>query len=152
MLPTGKRSPFRNSSLEIKGNGNKSIENADTMKYLGIEIDKQLTFEIHTNKLIQKVNQWTRILWKPREYIDESLAKYLYMTLINPLFGYCDFIYDGCSSEVSRRLQVAQNGALRAIKICKIEYPVTKLHDELEIDLGQMNLTICSKFTSQIAP
>ena len=69
-----------------------------------------------------------------RPYIDEPLAKYLYTTLINPLFAYCDFVYDGYSIEIARKLQNAHNGALQAIKKCKIEYPVIKLHDELEID------------------
>ena len=73
-------------------------------------------------------------MWKLRPFITEPLAKYLYTTLIDPLFTYCDFIYDGSSNEIARKLQIAQNGALRAIKNCKIEYQTAKLHDELEID------------------
>ena len=115
MLLTGKRSPFRNFSLNVRGM-NEYIDNVDTMKYLGLEIDRHLTFKEHLSKLIHKVNQRTRLLWKMRAYIDQPLAQYLYMTLIKPLFGYCDFIFNGCSSEVSRHLQVAQNRALRAVK------------------------------------
>ena len=80
------------------------------------------------------MKQRTRILWKVRSFITKSLAKYLLNTLINPLFRHCDFIYDGCSTEISRWLQVAQNSALRAIKNCKIKYPTAKLRDNLEID------------------
>ena len=133
MLISGKQSPFRNFSLDNKDNRNISMDNADTINYL-IEINSHLTFEAHTNKLLQKVNQRTKILWKMRAYINESLAKYLYTTLINNLFAYCDFINYGCSTDISCWLQVAQNGALRAIKNCKIEYLMVKLHDELEID------------------
>ena len=67
-------------------------------------------------------------------FILESLALYLYKTLIIPIFTYCDFIYDRTSLGNKHRLQVAQNCLLRAVKQVKMDYPVKRLHDDLKID------------------
>ncbi len=104
------------------------------MKYLGVHLDKHLTSESHIKKLINKVSQRTHVLWKICNYIPETLARYLYTTLIHPLYLYCDFIYDGCSITMQNKLQTSQNAALRAVKKCRQDYPVQKLHDDLSID------------------
>ena len=134
MLFCHARSPFRNFSLNIYGNGT-PIEAVDTIKYLGLYLDRHLSFTTHIDHIIKKVSDRNRLLWKMRSFITESLAKYLYTTLIAPLFTYCDFIYDGTSETNKNRLQIIQNASLRAIKRTKLEYPVQRLHDELGIDL-----------------
>ncbi len=104
------------------------------MKYLGLYIDKHLSFDTHIESIIKKVSQRNRMLWKMRSFISEPLAKYLYTTLIAPNFMYCDFIYDGTTANNKQKLQTIQNASLRAIKRTKLEYPVSRLHDELKID------------------
>ena len=104
------------------------------MKYLGLHVDKHLSFHAHTDNIAKKVSQRNSLLWKIQNFISESLAKYLYTTLIAPIFNYCDFIYNGTSRPNKHKLQIMQNASLRAIKITKLEYPVKRLHDELEID------------------
>ena len=69
-----------------------------------------------------------------RSFISESLAKYLYQTLLDPVFTYCDFIYDGCHQYDKDKLQIAQNNSLCAIKRCNYDYPTARLHDELKIE------------------
>ena len=51
------------------------LEKVDMKKYLGVHIDKNLTFDDHTQYIIKMVNQQTKLAWKMRNYIDESLAK-----------------------------------------------------------------------------
>ena len=121
------------SLLNITGN-NIPIDSVDTIKYLGLYVDKHLSFDSHVDNIVKKVSQRNRLLWKMRNFIPESLAKYLYTTLIAPIFNYCDFIYDGTSNYNKQKLQVMQNASLRAVKRTKLEYPVKRLHDELEID------------------
>ncbi len=74
-----------------------------------------------------------------RSFISEPLAKYLYTTLIAPNFMYCDFVYDGTTANNKQKLQTIQNASLRAIKRTKLEYPVKRLHDELEIDFLEVS-------------
>ncbi len=137
ILFTSRRSPCRNFNLDIRSN-DIPVESTDNFKYLGITLDRYLNFETHAENIVKKVNQRTRILWKVRNFVTEDLAKYLYTTLIQPLFRYVDYIYDGCSQTVSNKLQVAQNSALRVVKNCKRDFSTTLLHNELEIEeLGQ---------------
>ena len=70
-----------------------------------------------------------------RSFISQDLALYLYKTLIHPVITYANFIYDGGLKTNLSKLQIAQNGALRAVCKCKPDYSVARLHDELEIDM-----------------
>ena len=82
-----KRSQLKNDPIEIRI-GNEILEEVDTMKYLGVNIDKHLSFDKHTDSVVHISNQRTRLLWKMRSYISEDLAKYLYTTL----FIHCSLI------------------------------------------------------------
>ena len=44
---------MKNEALNIH-NRNSTLETVDTMKYLGINLDKHLTFEAHTDELTKE--------------------------------------------------------------------------------------------------
>ncbi len=133
MLLCHSRSPLANTTLHINC-GETIIEPVRTMKYLGIHLDNHLSFNEHIENTIKKVNQRTRIMWKVRNFIDLNLATYLYKTLIHPLYTYCDFVYDGCNASNKLKLEISQNAALRAVNKSPYDYPIARLHDDLEID------------------
>ncbi len=133
VLFSGQRSKFADEKLCIKSGGT-NVEQVDIMKYLGIYLDKFLTFDTHIDKICKKVDQRTRLLWKMRNFITQDLAKYLYQTLINPIFTYCDFIYDGTTQKNKNKLQIKQNAALRAVTHSKIDTAMYRIHDELLLD------------------
>ena len=110
------------------------IETVDSYKYLGIYLDKHLSYREHIDKIISKVNQRTKVLWKTYNYIDGGLAKYLYLTMIHPLYTYSDSIYDGCSVSNANCLQISQNAALRAVRKCPPYYPTRNVYSSLELD------------------
>ena len=55
------------------------------------------------------------------------------MSLIDPLFLYCCYVYDGMSRTLSNKLQVTQNSALRAVAQVGERASATQLHATLEI-------------------
>ena len=114
--------------------GDTTLEQVDNLKYLGVYLDTHLSFDNHIDKICGKISQRTRLLWKMRSFIMQDLARYLYLTLINPVFSYCDFIYDGTSETNKHKLQVKQNDAMRAIARTNIYTPINELHERLEID------------------
>ena len=132
MLFTTSKSKYKDSNLKINV-GNETLESVNSFKYLGIELDRHLTFNNHVNKLCGKVSQRTGLLWRIRSVINTNLAKELYTSLIEPHFLYADYIYDACNKTASDKLQVAQNNALRAIKKADHRYSATLLHKELNI-------------------
>ena len=118
VLFSSKRSNIKHEKIILTDN-DIEIQMVDTVKYLGMHLDRFLTFETHVDKVTKKANQCTKMTWKMRSFIDENLAKYLYKSLIHPIFGYCDFIYDGCNKGLAKKLQIPQNNALRVVKKCK---------------------------------
>ena len=74
------------------------------------------------------------MFWKMRHFINESLAKYFYTSLVHPIISYCDFIYDGSTITAKNKLKIAHNNVLGAIKICPRDFPTKCLRDSSEID------------------
>ena len=122
--------------------GTDAIETENATKYLVIHLDKHLTFDTHINIITKKVNQKTRLLWKMRNFITIDLAKYLYSTIIQPVFNYCNFIYDGTLKMNEQKLHVCQNSALRAVRNCHLDYLPNRLRTELGVDSLEL---LCKK-------
>ena len=77
--------------------GNDEIEHVDSYKYLGVFLDPVLNFKSHIDYITKKVKQRTGVLWCIRNFMSRNLAKRLYTSLINPLFVYCNYVFDGCN-------------------------------------------------------
>ncbi len=132
-----------NNALLINLNGNE-IEQLDKSKYLGIMLDFSLNFSSHVSMISGKIKQRTALLWKLRHIIPEDLAFELYRSLIEPIFLYCSYIYEGCSVTEANKLQVLHNNALRAVKSVGKRYSATRLHSELEVEwLSTMRMRAC---------
>ncbi len=112
---------------------NNNIEEIDQFKYLGLNLDSNLNFEHHAQKVTSKVKSCTAALWKCRHFIPLDLAKNLYTSLIEPHFVYGCIHYDGCSVRAAKQLQVAQNKALRAVLSVDSRYSASQLHSDLGI-------------------
>ncbi len=139
MLFSSNRYPQRNESLDIHADHNKEglcpiIEEGDHFKYLGVHLDRHLTFSDHCDKLAKKVRSRTFIMKRMRNFISEDLALSLYSTLIDPHLAYADVIYDGCTKTNSNILQVQQNMALRAVLNVDSRFSSQLLHDKTGID------------------
>ena len=129
MIFSSSRSRYKNSFCELKI-GNECIENVDSFKYRGVEIERYLRFDKHVTTVCKRVNQRTGLLWRVRPFISKSLATHLYTSLIQPHFTYCDYVYDACNKSQSNMLQVTQNNALRAVLKVDARFSATKLHEE----------------------
>ncbi len=125
---------FRGNKELLVFNNQDEIEQVTQFRYLGVELDSTLKFDKHVDYLRKKVNQRTRLLWKMRSYISKELALALYNSLIDPLFLYCNYVYDGMSLTSKRSVQVLQNSALRAVAKVNKRYSATALHDELQVE------------------
>ncbi len=114
--------------------GDEIIESVSHFKYLGITVDKHLSFDTHIDKLCGKINSRNGLLKRVRNFVSKDLATRLYRSLIDPHFRYCNYIYSGCSLTNKRKLQIAQNNSLRAIARVDNLYSTKTLHSDLDID------------------
>ena len=82
------------------------------------------------------------MLWRMRNFVSQNLAKQLFNTMINPLFSYCNFVYDGCTKTSARDIEILHNNALRAVIKVDCRYSATTLHQELEVEWQDVNRKI----------
>ena len=76
------------------------MENMDSFKYLGIEVDKKLNFNNQTEKFAEKMSKFTGVLYRGRScFSKQSLLKF-YTAYVILIISY-GFIAYGCTSKTN---------------------------------------------------
>lgn len=99
-------------SVHIEGN---SINESESVKYLGINLNHNLLWENHINWLKSKVSSGIGILNKFRYKLSARTKMLLYESLIHSHVTYLPMIYGSRPSDVMKSLQAAQNKALKIV-------------------------------------
>lgn len=98
--------------------GGTSIPEVSTIRYLGITLDKRLTYRDHITATLQTCRQRLRAL-KPLLSRNSPLTlctkRIIYLVLIRPIWEYGGQIWGGASDSQVRRVQTFQNRVLRII-------------------------------------
>ena len=93
-----RRSPLPNITIN-----DEQIEHVDSYKYLGVHLDKNLSWETHVENMCAKVRQRLGVLRRVRDYLDTNTALNLYNALILPIIDYCDITYStGCNKYITK--------------------------------------------------
>ena len=64
--------------------------------YLGVDLDRHLSFEKMVDPTFNKANRKLYLLKKFRPYITNGVAAQVYKTHVLPMLDYADFITDLC--------------------------------------------------------
>ena len=110
----------RNATVTIKPTitlHNTKLDGVESYKYLGVNIDKHLTFKPQTNYAIKSVSSKIYLLSKIRYLINTSAAIKIVKAMILPYLDYGDFLYFSTTQELLTKLQRLLNRALR-LAIC----------------------------------
>ena len=70
-----------------------NLESEDSIKYLGVVIHKNLTWNEHIESLIAKVNKRIGVLDRIKHLLPLDAPDALYNALIRPLFDFSDTIW-----------------------------------------------------------
>ena len=100
-------------------------------KYLGIWIDKNLNWNVNTEKMCNKISKRIGIIRRLRTCLDTNTLNILYKSMILPVFDYCDVVYSNCSGINLDTLEKIQNRAARAITGYPPWHSATELRDKL---------------------
>ena len=93
-----------------------NLESEDSIKYPGVVIHKNLTWNEHVESLIAKVNQRIGLLNPIKHLLPLDKRVALYNALIRPLFDFADTIWrDRDNITLMHDLQVLQNKAAKVI-------------------------------------
>ena len=102
----------QNITLKIK---RKAISEKNNVKYLGILVDNGLTWKAQIDSISKKVSRAIGVLYKIRPYVNTSILKTLYYSLIYSHFNYAIEIWGSADTTHLNTLQLQQKRVIRLI-------------------------------------
>ena len=108
------------------------LECTDTFKYLGVTINKTMTWGDHVEAISTKINQRLGLLKRISYLLPLETRITLYNSLVRPLFDYGDTIWgDKGNATLMNELQLLQNKAAKIILSLPSFYSSTEALEEL---------------------
>ena len=95
--------------------GDTSIRRVHSSKSLGVYKDERLSWDAHIEYISKRVSSAIGGLKQMRSLVPFDTALTIYNSLIQPMFDYCDVVWDNLSITATQRLQKLQNRAARVI-------------------------------------
>ena len=97
--------PERNLHHKV---GNQILENVDHYKYLGLQVDSRLNYNLCITKIIQKINHKLWLFAKLRDYMTQEMSIELFKGTMLPYAESGDVIFMGAKKELLKKLQILQ--------------------------------------------
>lgn len=91
--------------------GNVALDEVTNYKYLGLYLDNQLNFKLHSNMMIRIRSYISKI----RSYNTQYAAIIIFKSMILPIFDIGDVFYIGAPNKMLDRRRVLPNRALRVV-------------------------------------
>ena len=92
-----------------------TIESSNTVKLLGVCIDKQLNFNEHISKLCKKGNQKLHALARVPRYLSKDKLRILMKTFIESQFNYCPHVWMFYNRTINNKINRLHERALRIV-------------------------------------
>ena len=84
--------------LKIKLSG-KRLHPTESVKYLGVKIDTNLSWQYHVNDLSVKLNRANALLFKMRKYVSCKILRSIYFAIFDSYLSYCCLVWaQNCST------------------------------------------------------
>ena len=84
----------------------------ESVKYLGVKIDTNLTWQHHVNDLSIKLNRAKALLFKIRKYVSPKILRSIYFAIFDSHLSYCCLVWAQNFSSIK---QILQKKAVRII-------------------------------------
>ena len=102
-------------NITVYENGKEiELEVSETIKVLGVHINKNMTWNEHITNLRNKTNGIVRHLHRVNKLLPMKVKLQLYDSLVASHLNYADIIWSRCSSANRQKLQCVQNFALKS--------------------------------------
>ena len=107
-----KRKQF-DSEIKLKLS-RKRLSPTDSVKYLGVKIDENLSWKSHIDYLSVKLNRANTLLMKIRNFVNSSILRTIYFAIFESHLNYCCLVWSQNCNAINR-LVILQKKALRII-------------------------------------
>ena len=104
----GTKHTTKNQILKIC-HGRDYLENVTEIKYLGVTLDQSLSWTPHILNVTNKINRVIACTRRIKSYLNQSLLKHLYYSLMLPHIDYCSVVWGKCKKKDLLKLQRTQN-------------------------------------------
>ena len=92
------------------------IEVICNTKYLGVQIDENMTWTNQTKSVTENASRTIGFLKSAKHFLPEVIVKTLYTSIAEPHFQYCCSVWGCCNSTDILQLQRLQNRAARVLQ------------------------------------
>ena len=92
-----------------------NLEFKPYVKFLGVLLDKNLRFDVHTQMIRKKISKSIGILYKIKNLVPYSCMKSIYFSFVNSYLQYCLAVWGGAYSRHIHPLLILQKRAIRLV-------------------------------------
>ncbi|KAJ8047569.1 RNA-directed DNA polymerase from mobile element jockey [Holothuria leucospilota] len=135
----------KNYTFDIYINGQR-IKQANHVKFLGVYIDSNLSWENHILHVCNQVSKGVGILCRLKHISPRLILRKIYLTLILPHLSYCCIVWSGTTNRHLNKLIVLQKRALRHIYSAGPRDQTNKLFKSLNLlklsDIIRLSISI----------
>ena len=153
---------FKNKNKKISKKLNfrisgQKIKPTNALKYLGVILEENLSWEKHLNTLVKRLGRAIGILAKLRHYVPKWLLRTVYYSLFNSHLIYGCQIWGNNNSILVNKVKKLQEKALKVMDFCSDNKTINEVfHDfkilKLEDFIKYRNITFVKDCLNKIGP
>ena len=91
------------------------LKSSEEVKYLGVTVDRQLTWKEHIDRVRKKCISGLSLLYKVKSALPFKMKQQLFESFIQPHLDYCAVVWAECSKESATKLERIQKAGMRMI-------------------------------------
>lgn len=110
-----------------------TLSATDSIKYLGITIDKNLNWKIQIDTLKSRIRKLIHIFKRIRQLRDETTNRTVYLTLCQSILTYGIQAWGGASKTSLIKLERSQRTILKVLNFKPFKYPTVDLYKETKV-------------------
>ena len=134
------------------------IKRTQHIKFLGITLDENLSWNLHIDEVCRKLKSFFHIFYNIREYLSKKEIQSIYYALVYSRIKYGINVYGQAGSTKINKIQTLQNQLLKVLSNKNYRHPTEKLHKELNLllvdDLAKQELLtfVHNYFSNSLPP
>ena len=95
--------------------GRETISMIKDTKYLGVYVDKHLSWDVQIANMVKKISKALGMLRYSKQYLPIKSVQTMYKSLVEPYFRFCCPVWGVCGITALDKLQKLQNRAARIV-------------------------------------
>ena len=118
------------SHIEFQGY---QIKRSTHIKFLGIIIEENLTWNLHINELCNKLKRLFHIFYNIRDFLSKENKKTIYYTLIYSRIKYGITLFGHAGPTKLKKIQTLQNQLLKVLLRKDYRFSTNELHKSMDL-------------------